>query len=232
MTLLQWLTRINQIAPIRRTLLQRLLQHILFPPIQKIPMEARARGIPLTEHKLPSILHDLRHAVQDLEEHMHKLHWMRGRTEAIIYPAHVSDVTIIALIQINAIPARLEMDLRAQAIAASRVRHQWSLFAWIFVKTSETDAVGDRSAIFVGLGGLLVGARGDVSRHHAETGRVGGEVLVVVAAAEVVDYHAAVLDFFEAAVGVLVVEQWGPVGGFIILDFAAGAVCLLKGFEG
>ena len=123
------------------------------------------------------------------------------------------------------------MDLRAKAVDALRVVHQWGFLAGSTVKTSEADAVGDRSAVLVGFGALFVGACGDVAGYHAESGGEGREGSVV-AAAEVVDYHAAVGDFFEGPVFVLVVEERGPIRGFVILDLAGGAVCLLERVEG
>ena len=78
----------------------------------------------------------------------------------------------------------------------------------------------------------VVGAGGGVAREHAEAFGEGFDVCSVVAAAFVVDCHALVGDFFEGAVGVVVVELRGPVGGFVFLDFAGGAIGLLEGGVG
>ena len=78
----------------------------------------------------------------------------------------------------------------------------------------------------------IVGAGGGVAREHAEAFGEGFDVCSVVAAAFVVDCHALVWNFFEEAVGVVVVELRGPVGGFVFLDFAGGAIGLLEGGVG
>ena len=56
------------------------------------------------------------------------------------------------------------------------------------------------------------------------------DVCGVGAAAFVIDCNALVGDFFEGALGVVVVELGGLVGGFVFLDFAGGAVGLLGGW--
>ena len=71
-----------------------------------------------------------------------------------------------------------------------------------------------------------------VTGEHAQAGREGLEVGAVGAAAEVVDSHAVGGNFLEGCVGVLVVEQGGPVGGFVGLDFAGGAAGSLEGGMG
>ena len=78
----------------------------------------------------------------------------------------------------------------------------------------------------------VIGAGGEVAGEHTEAFGEGFDVCCVVAATFVVDCHALVGDFFEGAVGVVVVELGGPVGRFVFLDFAGGAVGLLEGGVG
>ena len=58
------------------------------------------------------------------------------------------------------------------------------------------------------------------------------DVGAIAAAADVVDCHAFGGNFLEGFVGMLVVEQGGPVGGFVGLDFARGTVGVLEGGVG
>lgn len=100
------------------------------------------------------------------------------------------------------------------------------------MKAGEGDAVSDGADVLVGQVLGVVGAGGGVAGEHAEAFGEGFDVCGVGAAAFVIDCHALVGDFFEGAVGVVVVELGGPVGGFVFLDFAGGAVGLLEGGVG
>ena len=100
------------------------------------------------------------------------------------------------------------------------------------MEASEGDAVGDGADVLVGEVLGVVGAGGGVAGKHAEAFGEGFYVCSVVAAAFVVDGHALVGDFFEGAVGVVVVELGGPVGGFVFLDLTGGTVGLLEGGVG
>lgn len=151
---------------------------------------------------------------------MDKRRRVRGRTFPIVDAGHVRHVRVIGLVEINAVPAGLELDLRAQAIDALRAAHGRRFRHGGGVQARETHAVGHGAGVEVGFGGRGVGAQGAVVGNHAEAGREGDDASAVVAAAEVVDCHAAVGHFLEGAVGVLVVEQGGPVGGFVGLDLA------------
>lgn len=100
------------------------------------------------------------------------------------------------------------------------------------MEASEGDAVSDGADVLVSEVLGVVGAGGGVAGEHAEAFGEGFDVCGVVAAAFVVDGHALVGDLFEGAVGVVVVELGGPVGGFVFLDLAGGAVGLLEGGVG
>ena len=100
------------------------------------------------------------------------------------------------------------------------------------MEAGEGDTVSDGADVLVGEVLGVVGAGGGVAGEHAEAFGEGFYVCGVFAAAEVVDCHALVGDFFEGVVGVVVVELGGPVGGFVCLDFAGGAVGLLEGGVG
>jgi len=65
---------------------------------------------------------DLRDAVQDLVEEMHKRHRVAARALAVVDTAQIRDVRLIGLVQVDAIPARLEMDLRSEPVLAARLR--------------------------------------------------------------------------------------------------------------
>ena len=100
------------------------------------------------------------------------------------------------------------------------------------METREGDAVSDGADVLVGQVLGVVGAGGGVAGEHAETFGKRFDICGVVPAAFVIDCHSLVGDFFEGAVGVVVVELGGPVGGFVFLDFAGGAVGLLEGGVG
>ena len=100
------------------------------------------------------------------------------------------------------------------------------------MEACEGDAVSDGADVLVGQVLGVVRAGGGVAGEHAEAFGKWFNVCGVVPAAFVIDCHALIGDFFEGAVGVVVVELGGPVGGFVFLDFAGGAVGLLKGGVG
>ena len=100
------------------------------------------------------------------------------------------------------------------------------------MEAREGDAVSDGADVLVGEVLGVVGAGGEVAGEHAKAFGEGFYVCGVVAAAFVIYCHALVGDFFEGAVGVVVVELGGPVGGFVFLDFAGGAAGLLEGGVG
>ena len=139
---------------------------------------------------------------------------------------------IILLVETFPIPTALEMDLSPKSILTVRLPHKRCFFTRRFIQTRERYSIRNRATVFECLGIFFVRARGYVAGDHAEAGGEGFYVCFVVAAAEVVDYHAAVGNFLEGAVGVLVVEEGGPVGGFVVLDFAGGAVCGAEGVVG
>lgn len=49
------------------------------------------------------------------------------------------------------------------------------------------------------------------------------DIGLVVATAKVVNSHSSVGDFFERAIGVLVVQEWSPIGGQVLLDLTGCA---------
>ena len=100
------------------------------------------------------------------------------------------------------------------------------------MEASEGDAVSDGADVLVGQVLGVVGAGGGVAGEHAEALWERFDVCGVVPAAFVIDCHALVGYFFEGAVGMVVVELRGPVGGFVFLDFAGGAIGLLEGGVG
>ena len=72
--------------------------------------------------------------------------------------------------------------------------------------------------------GIVEGTSGSVAGEHSKACRERLDVGLVVATAKVVDSHAGVGDFFERAIGVLVVQEWSPVGGQVLLDLAGCAI--------
>ena len=96
------------------------------------------------------------------------------------------------------------------------------------MEASERDAVSDGADVLVGQVLGVVGAGGGIAGEHAEAFGEGFDICGVVPTAFVIDCHALVGDFFEGAIGVVIVELGGPVGGFVFLDFAGGAAGLLE----
>ena len=188
-------------------------------------MEARAAEIALAEDEAAAgLLLDVGDAVEHLEEEVHERDRMRGRADAVVDPGQVGHVRVVLFVEVDAVPAGLELDLGPQPVGAVRVGHQRGFRLRGVVQAGEADAVGDRSVGFVGCRRGLVGAEGFVARDHAEAWGEGHDGAFVVATPEVVDCHAAVGHFQEGGVGVLVVERGCPVGRFVGLDLARGAV--------
>ena len=127
---------------------------------------------------------------------------------------------MIRRIEIHPIPAAGEKHLRAQAVRTVRCGETRRLRCGrsIIVQTGVRDSLAGEVGSRITLEG--------VACDHPQAGGEGGEVggLVGAGALEVVDCCAAGLGHGgEAAVGVLVVEGWGPVVGEVADDGAGGA---------
>ena len=222
-----------------RATLNRLAEHVDVPAVHEIPVEAKTRRVPVAEHEPPPLRSaggtNVVDAVQHLEKQMHKRHRVRRRAIAVVDAAEVRDVALVCLVEIHAVPAGLEMHLRPESVRAARLREMGRFFLGLGVQACEADALGDfAAAVRQGGGeGAVVEAAGVlVAGKHAQARGEGLQVGAVGAAAEVVDGHAVSGDFLECFVGVLVVEQGGPVGRSVVLDFAGGAIGGLEGGVG
>ena len=76
-------------------------------------MEAVACGIALREDESTAagVKIDVVDGVEDFVEEMDELDGVRGGTDAIVHHGHVCYVAIILFVEINPIPARLEVHL-------------------------------------------------------------------------------------------------------------------------
>ncbi len=110
--------------PIHRVcaLCNRFRQNLRVPAVHEIAVEAEPGGVALAENVFAAGGMDLRDAVQDLVEEMHKRHRVAARALAVVDTAQIRDVRLIGLVQVDAIPARLEMDLRSEPVLAARLR--------------------------------------------------------------------------------------------------------------
>jgi hypothetical protein len=160
---------------------------------------------------------------------------MAGRTNAIVNPTLIRNVRIVLLVQIAAVPAALEVDLRAHAVLALGAVHVRLLDDDV-VDAVEADAVGDGAAgvVFGAVGHcrVVVAAGGLVAGEDHEAFGEGHCLGDVWAAAEVVHYGAVVADFDEGVVRVAVVEGGRPVGGLVGADFAGCAAGVDEGVVG
>jgi hypothetical protein len=124
-------------------------------------------------------------------------------------------VRVVLPVQVAAVPAALEVDLRAHAVLALRAVHVRLLERFV-VEAVEADSVGDRAArvLFGAVGHcrVVVAAGGLVAGEDHEAFGEGYGLVDVGAAAEVVHDCAVVADFVEGAVGVSVEECGRPVG--------------------
>lgn len=151
---------------------------------------------------------------------------MGGRAIAVVEAGHVFDVAVILFVEIDSVPAGLEVNLSAQTVDAACCRHAWLLFARGDIEASIADTVSLRT---LAVGDELLGVVGACAwnaRDHAEAGREGLDVGFIVAATEIVDGHSTVLDLFEGAVAMVVIEVGSPVGGLVGSDLTGRAIGL------
>jgi hypothetical protein len=94
---------------------------------------------------------------------------VRRWTHAVVDAGQVFDVRIVVQIEVDSIPARLEVDLSAEAIDAVCLKHVvlfWNIVS--SVNTTETYSVGDWTGVEVGQGGTVVRALPTVPCDHPE----------------------------------------------------------------
>jgi hypothetical protein len=203
----------------------RVREHILVPAILEIGVEAITRRVALRESKqsVRRLIRNQGNIVKDFQENVRDLDGVAGRADAIVDPALVRNVRVVLLVQIPAVPAALEVDLRAHAGFAFGAVHVRLLDDDI-VDAVEADSVGNGATrvIFVAVGHcrVVVAAGGFVAGENHEAFGEGHGLGDIWAAAEIVDDGAVVADFDEGAVGVSVVERRRPVGRFVGADFA------------
>lgn len=86
----------------------------------------------MREHKLSFwILWNVCHAVESLQEKVGNLNWMRGRAYAVVDLALVRNVAVVSLVQVDAIPTALVVDLSAHAVGTVGVKHVGPLWRLI-----------------------------------------------------------------------------------------------------
>ena len=71
----------------------------------------------------PTIQFDTTDAVQDLVKQVHELDRISRRASAIINARHVGHMAVVRLVQIFAVPARLELNLSTKTVVAHRHVH-------------------------------------------------------------------------------------------------------------
>ena len=74
-------------------------------------METVASGIALREDELPTVKVDVVDRVEDFVEEMDELYGVGWGTDTVVHHGHVGYVAVIFFIEIDAIPAGLEMHL-------------------------------------------------------------------------------------------------------------------------
>ena len=112
------------------------------PTIQEVAVEPVAGGISLREGEFAAVLLDVVDAVQHLVEKVQQRHLVSRRADAVVEVREVLYVAVVGLVQVDAVPAGLEMDLCSQAVAAAGSGHARLLFARRGVQTRKADSVG------------------------------------------------------------------------------------------
>ena len=121
------------------------LQRGRVPAVQEVAVEAVARVVALREGEGAAVLVDVVDAVEDLVEEVEQGHLVRGRADAVVQVGHVFHVAVVGFVQVDAVPAGLEVDLCSQAVDAAGSSHARLLFAWRGVQASKADSVGFRT---------------------------------------------------------------------------------------
>jgi hypothetical protein len=138
-----------------------------------------------------------------------------GRAGSVVDGGLVGDVRVVGFVEVAAVPAALEVDLGAHAIAALCVVHVGFLDDAGFVNAVETDAVGDGTAwvvlCAVGHCGVVVASCRLVAGQDHKAFGERHCLCGIRSTSEIVDDGAAVSYFEEGAVGVFVVKRRRPV---------------------
>ena len=74
-------------------------------------METVPGGVALGEDEFPTVEVDVVDRVEDFVEEVDELNGVGGGTDPVVHHGHVCHVAVILFIEINTIPARLEMHL-------------------------------------------------------------------------------------------------------------------------
>ena len=96
------------------------------------------------EHATLSLI-DVVGEVDDFEKQMRQELRVSWRADAVVHSGKVGDVGLIALVKIDAIPARLKVDLRSEPGVALGGLEAWSF--WLraaAVETGEADTICNR----------------------------------------------------------------------------------------
>ena len=92
-----------------------------------------------------SLLFDLIYTIEDFEKQMHELYGVIRRANSIVDLRHVGDVAVVRLVEIDAVPAALELYLGPQTVGTARAIHVGSFGRADGVQARERGAVRYRS---------------------------------------------------------------------------------------
>lgn len=134
---------------------------------------------------------------------------MSGRTVAGVNPTAIRDVTLIRAVQINAIPAALEGDLRAQSISTRRIGHIVGLRLDDRVYAEPSDSVGYRFLPVPCKSLVVVASKRRTSRDHAKPWWKGHKT-GVIASSKIVHKSSGVMNINDGTVWVLIVQKRRP----------------------
>jgi hypothetical protein len=88
------------------------IEDIRVPTVEEIAVKAIACCVALGEDEHPTVgLINAVDRVDDFEEQMREQDRMGRRTDAVVNAREVSDVGLVSLVQVDAVPAALEVDL-------------------------------------------------------------------------------------------------------------------------
>jgi len=185
-------------------------KYIGIPAVKEVTVESVTSGVTVREGELPTVgLADRGYTVKYFEEEMRQLYREFGRTMTIIDLREIVDVSIVRKEKIYAVPARLHLNLSAEAVGTVGDCHMVGVRNGVAViEADETDTICNRSwrksLVTPGHSSVVVVASKHVSRQHLESRRKWFGICNITTA-EVVNSHSSIGNLLEGAITVLVV---------------------------
>ena len=65
-------------------------------------------------------------------------------------------MVVVGFVEVDSVPARLELNLSPKTVRAVCAAHAWSFFRWSGIEASKADTVGDGADIVISHGRVVV----------------------------------------------------------------------------